>query len=245
MHSQRSPNPFPNDDDSASSSSASSTSSGTGGRFPSTAYTSSSTYRTAGSNNQYSNKPSGSSASALPSHLNTTSTRRPSNDYYGSAVPSTSVLRRTNGEYDSKPSKSSSKSRVPQQSQFTTSSYQPPAPAFSSRNQQQFTTSSYQPPAPAFAPRAMDYNSSLRLPTRAAPSSDSNSLAESAARLSLNGGGGSGYNQYASSRPNQLEGTALDAGVHGMKRSFDGFKLDVGFAAHKVKKKLARKILNL
>ena len=48
--------------------------------------------------------------------------------------------------------------------------------------------------------------------------------------------GGSGYNQYASSRPDRLEGTTLDAGVHGMKRSWDGFKLEVKFGARRAKK---------
>lgn len=236
MHSQRSPNVFPNDDDSASSSSASSNSSSGPSRFPSTAYTSASTYRTTGSNNQYTNKPP--SNSGLPSHLTSGSTRRPSNEY-GSALPSSSVLRRGNGEYDSRISGGIGRSNGEYDTRIKSSSK-------SRTQQQQFTTSSYQPPAPAFGTRAMDYNSSLRLPTRPpVASSDSNSLAESAARLSLNGASGSGYNQTASNRPAQLEGTALDAGVHGMKRSYDGFKLELSFGAHKVKKKLARKILNL
>lgn len=110
----------------------------------------------------------------------------------------------------------------------------------------QFTTSSYQPPlAPAFQPRAMDYNTSLRLPMKTISSHDSASLTESAARLSLQDNGGSGYNQAASSmRPPNMDGTALDAGVHGLKRSFQGFKLETKFGIHKMQKKVARKILN-
>lgn len=75
----------------------------------------------------------------------------------------------------------------------------------------------------------MDFNSPLRLPTAALSSGDGHSLSESTARMSLNDTGGSGYNQYASTRPPKLDGTALDAGVHGMKRSWDGFKLEMKF----------------
>lgn len=210
MYSQRSPNPFPNDDDSASSSSASSSSSSNG--FPSAAYTYQSTHRTSNSTHQYSNKPP-SVGSALPSHL-TSTTRRPNGDYTSSSMQSSSELRRppSNSNYDyAQPTYSTSK-----------------ATRTTRNNNAGFTTSSYQPPAPAFAPRAMDYTTSLRLPPRpVASSSDANSLTDSAAQLSINGG--SGYNQYASSRPPKLDGTALDAGVHGMKRSWDGFKLEMKF----------------
>lgn len=48
--------------------------------------------------------------------------------------------------------------------------------------------------------------------------------------------GGSGYNQFASNRPPQMDGTTLDAGVHGMKRSWDGFKLEIKFGARRAKK---------
>lgn len=34
----------------------------------------------------------------------------------------------------------------------------------------------------------------------------------------------------------------VDAGVHGMKRSWDGFKLDMRFGGHKIGKKLERKL---
>lgn len=60
-------------------------------------------------------------------------------------------------------------------------------------------------------------------------SSDTQSLTESAAKLALGDAGGSGYNQFASARPARTEGTLVDAGVHGMKRSWDGFKLEMKF----------------
>lgn len=225
LHSRRH-QAVPDDDDSASSSSASSSSS-TGSRFPSSPYTYQSTHRTA-STHHYA-APLGTTASAIPGYLGQTP-RRSSVDYLSSslAVPRAPSPRRSSAEYE-RPAyggKVSSKSR------------HAPPPA-------QFTTSSYQPPAPAFQPRAMDYTTSLRLPPTRAMSSDTNSLTESAARLVLGDNGGSGYNQFASTRPPQLDGSALDAGVHGMKRSWDGFKLEVKFGAHKVSKKISRKITNL
>lgn len=79
------------------------------------------------------------------------------------------------------------------------------------------------------------------------------SLVGSTARLSLNDSASnpneSGYNKAVkaghavpSTRPPKLDGTALDAGMHGLTRSWDGFKLDMRFGAHKVSKKVARKL---
>lgn len=218
-----------NADDSASSSGSSSSSDNSSSRFPSAPYTYQSTHRTA--NSHYSNQPT--TASAIPSCLNTKPVRS-SLDYPGSSLTAPRAPSpRTSGDYDRNrdydraggySSKPSSKMRS-----------LPPA---------QFTTSSYQPPAPAFQPRAMDYTGSLRLPPKPL-SSNSNSITDSVAKMSLADNGGSGYNQFASSRPPKLDGTVMDAGVHGLKRSWDGFKLEVKFGAHKASNKVARKILNL
>ncbi|KAL8293204.1 hypothetical protein RQP46_000898 [Phenoliferia psychrophenolica] len=97
--------------------------------------------------------------------------------------------------------------------------------------------------SPAFNPRPMDFTGSLRLPTKAPMSNGSGSLDDSLRTLSVkDSGGGSGYNQFASTRPERLDGTVLDAGVHGMKRSWDGFKLEVKFGARGAGKKLERKL---
>ena len=126
-------------------------------------------------------------------------------------VPRAPSPRRTSVDHD-RPRKAGSSSKA---SRSTTRA---PPPA-------SFTTSSYQPPAPAFNPRPMDFTGSLRLPTRPPVSNDSNSLTESLTTLSVkDAGSGTGYNQFVSTRPPKLDGTALDAGVHGMKRSWDGFK---------------------
>ncbi|GAA6047642.1 hypothetical protein JCM3770_001604 [Rhodotorula araucariae] len=116
------------------------------------------------------------------------------------------------------------------------------------------TTALYQPPAPTFNP-----NDPLRLPavngtgSSTVSGGDAPSFIESTAQLSLGGSGSgaageSGYNKAAkaarasATRPPKLDGTALDAGMHGLNRSWDGFKLDMRFGAHKVGKKLSRKL---
>jgi len=56
----------------------------------------------------------------------------------------------------------------------------------------------------------------------------------------------SGYNSFAKNSTKQRgkreDGNLVDAGVHGMKRSWDGFKLDMRFGGHKIGKKLERKL---
>lgn len=77
---------------------------------------------------------------------------------------------------------------------------------------------------------------------RAPPTnSDTNSLSESVAKMNMDGGG-SGYNQFVSPRPPKLDGSALDAGVHGLRRSWDGFALEMKFGARSVTKKVQRKM---
>ncbi|BGO89475.1 hypothetical protein NBRC10512v2_001432 [Rhodotorula toruloides] len=87
------------------------------------------------------------------------------------------------------------------------------------------TTASYQPPAPAFNP-----NDPLRLPTLG---------------TSTVSGGDASFIQEARlvvHPPAKMDGSAMVAGMHGMQRSFDAFKLDTRFAAHKVGKKISRKL---
>lgn len=127
------------------------------------------------------------------------------------------------------------------------------------------TTASYQPPAPAFNPRD-PIGSSVATGGGTSTASGggggggaygtatggASSLVGSTARLSLNDSAGaaneSGYNKavkaghVSSTRPPKLDGTALDAGMHGLTRSWDGFKLDMRFGAHKVGKKVSRKL---
>lgn len=213
----------PDDDGSASSSSASSTSSSS--RFPEGAYTYQSTRASSHHFNGSGAASGAPKASAVPTYLSGKS--RSSTTEYGSlSVPSSSGVRRS-GEQE----------RVSSSSYRSSSSAlkQPRQTIPSSHHSNQFTTSSYQPPA-AFSSRLGGDSNVLRLPPKPA-----SSLTESTARLSLadresGEGGGSGYNAYASSRPERLEGTALDAGVHGMKRSWDGFKLEVKFGARRAKK---------
>ncbi|GAA5986727.1 hypothetical protein JCM11641_007754 [Rhodosporidiobolus odoratus] len=223
----------PRDDDSASSSSSSSADSG----FESSPYTYQSTHRTASSSHHQSSRHHPSSTlSAVPSYL--ASHHRGSLDMSGSlSVPSAPSPRGPSspsslygdssyGAYD--------RMGPGYGSQTTTSKLR------SASTPVQHTTASYQPPAPSYVPRTN-------------PSSDGHSLAESTAQLSLggstvNGGTESGYTKAIkaghapSMRPPKMDGSALDAGVHGMKRSFDGFKLDVKFGAHKMGKKLSRKL---
>lgn len=212
MHAQRNQTAYPNDDDSASSSSSSSSSDDSA--FPSSPYTYQSTHRTTTSSRYAA--PLGTTASAIPGYLQS-KPHRSSMDYNSSlTVPRAPSPRRVSADYERPGSKALEPSRHRHTSGPTGGGAK-------------FTTSSYQPPAPAFLSRPMDYTTSLRLPPRAPLSSDSNSLTDSIATLSVADNGGSGYNQFASVRPPKLDGTALDAGVHGMKRSWDGFKRE-GFS---------------
>lgn len=211
MYTKRNGSAYPDADDSASSSSSSSSASSEDSAFPSSPYTYQSTHRTTTSSRYAA--PLNSTGSAIPAYLQSKPAARSSMDYSSTlTVPRAPSPRRTSAEYD-RPRKhhSSSASKAPR------STHREPA----------FTTSSYQPPAPAFGTRPMnDFSGSLRLPTRAPVSNDSNSLNDSIATLSVKDTGGSGYNEFTSTRPPKLDGTALDAGVHGMKRSWDGFKCE-------------------
>lgn len=196
LHSQarQAPSIIPPDDDGSASSSSedSNESDSTSSKFPSAPYTYQSTRA---SSNQY---VSGGRASAVPTYL------------------------------------SGGKSRLPElKSSEISNSYRSTSGMNSKRTPSQFTTSSYQPPAPLNS-RFASAETSLRLPSKQKTSLSS--LSDSTARMNLQDSGGSGYNAFASSRPERLEGTALDAGVHGMKRSWDGFKLEVKFGARRAKK---------
>lgn len=159
--------------------------------------------------------------------------KRPSNEYDRTSLdrggssaslrPSASRLRPAGGQ------------------QFSTSSFQPPA-AFNPIPPSMQLVSANQPPL-------RNSNSIAQLQTAAAlGSADANSLTSSTARLSLGATTNpneSGYNKFARTdkqRGDRAEGNVLDAGVHGMKRSWDGFKLDVRFGAHKMGKKMSRKV---
>jgi hypothetical protein len=94
-------------------------------------------------------------------------------------------------------------------------------------------------------PPLRNATSSAQLPPLS--SADAQSLTSSTARLSLGttNPNESGYNKFARSdkqRGDRNEGNVLDAGVHGMKRSWDGFKLDMRFGTHKLGKKMSRKV---
>ncbi|KAM0753847.1 hypothetical protein T439DRAFT_377977 [Meredithblackwellia eburnea MCA 4105] len=241
VHMHRQESEYPNDDDSASSSSSSESGDSA---FPSSPYTYQSTHRTTTSTHHYSNQ-LGSTASAIPGYLQS-KPHRSSVEYSSSlTVPRAPSPRRTSADYDNTRLGGSSggigagKSKKSSSKNGTSNGYQ----------QQQFTTSSYQPPAPAFGTLHSgvgDYSTSLRLPTKAPISNDSGSLTDSINTLSIqDNASGSGYNQFASTRPPKLDGSALDAGVHGMKRSWDGFKLEMKFGARGVGRKFERKLRNL
>ncbi|KAI5478585.1 hypothetical protein MNV49_004844 [Pseudohyphozyma bogoriensis] len=224
MHAQRHQSAFPDDDGSASSSSSDGSDSD-GSGFPSTPYTYQSTHRTGTSSHHHYSTQLGTTGSAIPSYLNPTPHR--SSMEYGSSltVPRAPSPRRASADYERAERKPSSSSRRPQP-QFTTSSYQPPAPAFNPRA------------AGGFAPEP-----TLRLPTMAPPSStDSNSLSDSVAKLAISGEGTTGYNKLESIRAPKMDGSALAAGTHGLKRSWDGFKLETKFGLRSATKKVERKL---
>ncbi|BGP13749.1 hypothetical protein JCM10213v2_001687 [Rhodosporidiobolus nylandii] len=232
----------PLDDDSASSS-ASSSSSDTG--FDSSPYTYQSTHRTASSSyHPSSSRHPSTTISAIPPYL--AGHHRTSID----AGPSSLSVPRAPSPHGGPASSSS----LYGDSTAAYGAYDRIGPGYGSRVTTSklrsastpvhgHTTASYQPPAPGFTPGGGSYR---------VPSSDGVSLADSTAQMSLNSGTAtgteSGYNKAVkaghgsakSMRPPKLDGSALDAGVHGMKRSFDGFKLDMRFGAHKVGKKLSR-----
>ncbi|GAA5958112.1 hypothetical protein JCM3765_002817 [Sporobolomyces pararoseus] len=240
---------IPNDDDSASSASSSSSSS-QGSGFQSSPYTYQSTHRTT-STSQHHHHHHHSSAlypptrSAIPGYLAAQSGRS-SLDGGGLTVPrAPSPAKRSSNEYD----------RSSLDRGGSNSSLRPSASRLRPTGGQQFSTSSFQPPA-AFnpVPPSMQLSANqppLRNATSVAQpplsSGDAHSLTSSTARLSLGttNPNESGYNKFARSdkqRGERKEGNVLDAGVHGMKRSWDGFKLDMRFGAHKVGKKVSRKL---
>lgn len=203
------------DDDSASSSSASPSEHQETGASP---YTYQPTHRTANSSHHHYAAPLGSTASAIPGYLSP----RPlqTSLVYGSdslAVPRAPSPRRTSAEYYERPGYGA---------QLSNGAASLRAPS-TYRDRQ--TTASYQPPAPAFNPRPTDFTTPLRLPPSKAMSSDTQSLTESAAKLALGDAGGSGYNSFASSKPLRTDGKLLDGGAHDLKRSWDGFKLEMKF----------------
>ncbi|BGP05912.1 hypothetical protein JCM10049v2_001731 [Rhodotorula toruloides] len=247
----------PNDDDSASSSSSSE--SDRDSAFHSSPYTYQSTHRTTTTSSHPHHHHSSSlyppTISAIPPYLADHSrtsidagpsslsvphapdpSRRPSGSasLYNGASASSAAYDRIGPGYGSRVT--SSKLRA-----VSTPVHQHP------------TTASYQPPAPAFNP-----NDPLRLPTLGTSTvsgGDASFNQESTARLSLGpdstagGAGQSGYDKAvkaghasSSTRPPKMDGSAMGAGMHGLQRSFDAFKLDTRFAAHKVGKKISRKL---
>ncbi|GAA6004696.1 hypothetical protein JCM10207_000985 [Rhodosporidiobolus poonsookiae] len=238
----------PNDDDSASSSSASSSSSS---GFHSSPYTYQSTHRTASTSYHHSTHGQASTISAIPPHIaghhRTTIDGGPSSLSVPRAPSLTRGPSSSASLYGDSTAAYGNGDRLGHGSRTRTSKMRSASTPTSGA-----TTASYQPPAPAFGRSnfgAMD--PTLRNPSGMS-SSDGHSLADSTAQLSLGstigGANESGYtkaikNGHGSSiRPAKLDGSALDAGVHGMKRSFDGFKLDVKFGLHKAGKKMTRKI---
>ncbi|BGP37776.1 hypothetical protein JCM10449v2_001698 [Rhodotorula kratochvilovae] len=254
---KRQPPPdHPNDDASASSSSASESDGESG--FHSSPYTYQSTHRTASSHHAPTSAAYTSTISAIPPYL--AGHRRTSID----AGPSSLSVPRAPSPHHRA---GASASLYDGASGHSGLAYDRIGPGYGSRvtssklraasspMRPHATTASYQPPAPTFSP-----NDPLRLPTivggagsSTVSGGDAPSFIESTAQLSLGGSGSgaageSGYNKAARAakasamRPPKLDGTALDAGMHGLNRSWDGFKLDMRFGAHKVGKKLSRKI---
>lgn len=240
---------IPNDDDSASSASSSSSSS-QGSGFQSSPYTYQSTHRTMSTTQHHHHHHSSalypSTRSAIPGYL-AAQTGRSSLDAGGLTVPrAPSPAKRASNEYD----------RSSLDRGGSNSSLRPSASRLRTQGPQQFSTSSFQPPA-AFNPIPPSMQMSANQPpmrnatsvAQLGPlsSGDTHSLTSSTARLSLGttNPNESGYNKFARSdkqRGERKEGNVLDAGVHGMKRSWDGFKLDMRFGAHKVGKKVSRKV---
>ncbi|GAA5932778.1 uncharacterized protein JCM15063_002200 [Sporobolomyces koalae] len=240
---------IPNDDDSASSASSSASSSSRGSAFQSSPYTYESTHRTASTSHHHHRHSSTlypPTRSAIPGYL-ATQNGRLSVDGGSMSVPrAPSPAQRTSNDYD----------RTSIDRGGSASSLRPSSSRLRPSQGQQFSTSSFQPPA-AYNPIPPSMTlSANQPPLRNAPSigqlpqlatSDTHSLTSSTARLSLGASNPneSGYNKYANSNKqggDRTEGNVLDAGVHGMKRSWDGFKLDMRFGAHKVGKKVGRKV---
>lgn len=221
------------DDDGSASSSASSSSSDDASVVQSAPYTYQSTHRTTSSlhNHHHYSGGLGPTVSAIPGYL----APRPVRTSYdhGLTVPRAPSPRRSGAEYSQRP-QSVMSGRTGYQVGDAGSTHR--SVYTNGRSGAGFTTAAYQPPAPAFNPRPLDFtNGPLRLPqTRPGPLSsvDAHSLSESAAQLSLAddaSAGGSGYNTFL---PPRTEGSLMDAGVHGMKRSWDGFKLEMKFGEH-------------
>lgn len=224
------------DDASVSSSSSSSSGGSDVSAFQSSPYTYQSTHRTASSTHHHYSGGMGATASAIPGYL----APRPVRTSYdhGLTVPRAPSPRRSSAEYSQRPTSILSGVNGGGSRAGPSSIHRS---VYTNGNGDGRTTASYQPPAPTFNPRPMDFtNGPLRLPPQPAPSSlhrttrpgvgssiDARSLTESMAQTSLaETTGGSGYNTYLAPK---TDGTLMDAGVHGMKRSWDGFKLEMKF----------------
>lgn len=212
-----------------------------GNRYPST-MSAVPSYLSGGAGGQRYSLDSGPSGSSQPHHLHHHHRRPASPSLHDGSSGHYSAYDRIGPGYGSK---------------VTSSRLRPLSPSHA-------TTASYQPPAPAFDPRD-PIGASSRTSTASGGGAygvgggggggggAASSLIGSTARLSLNDTASnpneSGYNKavkaghaVSSTRPPKMDGTALDAGMHGLTRSWDGFKLDMRFGAHKVSKKVARKL---
>ncbi|GAA5862188.1 hypothetical protein JCM3774_004815 [Rhodotorula dairenensis] len=222
---------------------------GGGGRYPSAVPA----YLSGGGGQRYSLDSGPSGSSSYHQHH----PRRPSSPslYDGSSGGHYSAYDRIGPGYGSKVTSSRLRPISPMTgAHATTASYQPPAPAFDPRLDPLGGSSRTAGTSTASVGGGGGYYGGGGVTSGSGGGGGTSSLIGSTARLSLNDSSASnpnesGYNKAVkaghavpSTRPPKMDGTALDAGMHGLTRSWDGFKLDMRFGAHKVSKKVSRKL---